>query len=613
MAERYVSFRMGKETSLGSEVAPSNSNPFMDGTFVFAYNDKYNHFDSSDQIVDGRLYIDATIDGNNYRFPVNSECSYFLINKEDGTDYAVGDENSPIYFANGIPQIIDCVKTQAGGTGLKSFTANRMVWTSSTSALSTSKHYVDANHLAVNSETLPSYNFYVNGTSAMTNILTFISATATNNKITTSSGSMYYASASTTYIDSGSNSSLIFRPQGTEQARFNTSGQLQIKATGAANATVIGPAKAGTFYFPNSGGTFVTHATRGTAVGGTAKPVYIATTGRATALSATVGSSTLPVYLNSGAITACSTTLDVSITGNAASSTYATNVRVTLTNPTSDTTYYPVWTSGTSSETNYELRNNNGIKYMTLEGTADSIAEDETTKSGTNGYGMLILGNDVASGTAANKYGSIRMYGTSTSYISYRPFNNTSSYTRYLVGTSSSASVGSATQPVYISSTGTITACTSYANATVGTANKLGTATVGSGVKPIYLNAGTATASTSTVGSITTPTYLKAGTITVCNMAAPGDWWDALPFIREDGVMEIGRYIDFHTTDTGKTDYDYRLTATTSDLTGSGSLTASTYIYSKTYFRTANYGTGNPGSSTAGHGVTGALYFKIIS
>ena len=40
MAERYVSFRMGKETSLGSEVAPSSSNPFMDGTFVFAYNNE---------------------------------------------------------------------------------------------------------------------------------------------------------------------------------------------------------------------------------------------------------------------------------------------------------------------------------------------------------------------------------------------------------------------------------------------------------------------------------------------------------------------------------------------------------------------------------------------
>ena len=46
------------------------------------------------------------------------------------------------------------------------------------------------------------------------------------------------------------------------------------------------------------------------------------------------------------------------------------------------------------------------------------------------------------------------------------------------------------------------------------TATKLGTSTIGSGVKPIYLNAGTATASTSTVGSDTKPIYLSSGTIT---------------------------------------------------------------------------------------------------
>ena len=51
---------------------------------------------------------------------------------------------------------------------------------------------------------------------------------------------------------------------------------------------------------------------------------------------------------------------------------------------------------------------------------------------------------------------------------------------------------------------------------TATTATKLGTATVGSGVKPIYLNAGVATASSSTVGSSTKPVYMNAGTITQC-------------------------------------------------------------------------------------------------
>lgn len=46
------------------------------------------------------------------------------------------------------------------------------------------------------------------------------------------------------------------------------------------------------------------------------------------------------------------------------------------------------------------------------------------------------------------------------------------------------------------------------------TATKLGSSTVGSGTKPIYLDAGTATASNSTVGSIDIPVYMNAGTIT---------------------------------------------------------------------------------------------------
>lgn len=46
---------------------------------------------------------------------------------------------------------------------------------------------------------------------------------------------------------------------------------------------------------------------------------------------------------------------------------------------------------------------------------------------------------------------------------------------------------------------------------------KVGTSTVGSNTKFIYLNAGTPTASTSTVGSATLPIYLNGGTITQCN------------------------------------------------------------------------------------------------
>lgn len=50
------------------------------------------------------------------------------------------------------------------------------------------------------------------------------------------------------------------------------------------------------------------------------------------------------------------------------------------------------------------------------------------------------------------------------------------------------------------------------------TASKLGTATVGSGVKPIYLNAGSPAASGSTVGSANKPVYMNAGTISQCSI-----------------------------------------------------------------------------------------------
>ena len=49
---------------------------------------------------------------------------------------------------------------------------------------------------------------------------------------------------------------------------------------------------------------------------------------------------------------------------------------------------------------------------------------------------------------------------------------------------------------------------------TATTATKLGSATIGSGTQPVYLNAGAATASTSTVGSATQPVYMNKGVLT---------------------------------------------------------------------------------------------------
>lgn len=49
-----------------------------------------------------------------------------------------------------------------------------------------------------------------------------------------------------------------------------------------------------------------------------------------------------------------------------------------------------------------------------------------------------------------------------------------------------------------------------------------------------------------------------------------GDWYDAIPLIANDGVMEVGKYIDFHDGASSRNDYDVRLTASGSVLNNSG-------------------------------------------
>ena len=55
------------------------------------------------------------------------------------------------------------------------------------------------------------------------------------------------------------------------------------------------------------------------------------------------------------------------------------------------------------------------------------------------------------------------------------------------------------------------------------------------------------------------------------------DSWGTIPVINADGVMEVGKYFDFHVSDNSTVDYDVRLTADTSGLTCSGSMTAAAF------------------------------------
>ena len=103
---------------------------------------------------------------------------------------------------------------------------------------------------------------------------------------------------------------------------------------------------------------------------------------------------------------------NVTLNGTATSATNATNAvnaqalnDVSTTNPSSASTYFPIWTANIGSGTAYTPRGNDGLRYLTKEGTTSS-----------DGYGGLRLGNTTNSGTAGNKWGFLDLYPKTGAY-----------------------------------------------------------------------------------------------------------------------------------------------------------------------------------------------------
>jgi hypothetical protein len=89
-----------------------------------------------------------------------------------------------------------------------------------------------------------------------------------------------------------------------------------------------------------------------------------------------------------------------------------------------------------------------------------------------------------------------------------------------------------------------------------------------------------------TVASSTMVTNLNANYLSgmTVNVAGQKDTWGTIPSIgATDGVMEVGKYLDFHVTDGSTADYDVRLTADTGSITCSGALNASTSMTAPTF------------------------------
>lgn len=73
-------------------------------------------------------------------------------------------------------------------------------------------------------------------------------------------------------------------------------------------------------------------------------------------------------------------------------------------------------------------------------------------------------------------------------------------------------------------------------------------------------NAASANKLNTDAGSATQPVYFSNGVPVAVTQAASGAWFGTVPYVRSaDGVMEIGRIIDFHNTSSSTADYNIRL------------------------------------------------------
>lgn len=124
------------------------------------------------------------------------------------------------------------------------------------------------------------------------------------------------------------------------------------------------------------------------------------------------------------------------------------------------------------------------------------------------------------------------------------------------------------------------------------------------GVCDINGNAATATTANklnANAGATDRPVYFSGGVPVQCDTPWTSSWFKGVPLITTDGVMEIGKYIDFHKSNDSNADYDLRLqytgTATGKTITLPG---ASGYVALLAKSGTSYYGMLDGDGTTSG-------------
>ena len=196
-----------------------------------------------------------------------------------------------------------------------------------------------------------------------------------------------------------------------------------------------------------------------------------------------------------------------------------TNNKVTMTVTTTDTEY-PILTTYADNRTTTATEGARFAANVKINPSDNSITASKINSNLTTGtYVQGAAGNSLLN--------SLATAGTYVSFLRYPSTNGVFTISGYQSGleidylTKANVDAGTNTVTKKISllneSGNTTFPGTVTATAFSGPASKLGTATVGSTSKPIYLNAGTATALSATVGAANKPIYSNAGTLTACS------------------------------------------------------------------------------------------------
>lgn len=343
-------------------------------------------------------------------------------------------------------------------------------------------------------------------------------------------------------------------------------------------------------------------------IGAANKPIYL-NAGTPTALSSTVGDSTVPAYLNAGTVTACSWGLAGASGKRVRKSGYITSSTSGLASYWGKIASFN-W-GATSNDRDITLYIHSAFNSLwgtvvirTRWSSATSTVIDFIIINGNIPTSRLRLYYDVSSkdnavtlwGDVAGQWGVFNTYVLSETTRTSTEIGDVTLYTTSFT-TAQTVPTSTYKKPTYLTIRNNA--------ATSDVADKLGTSTVGSGIKPIYLNAGTATASTSTVGAANKGVYMSSGTITAMSSTVGST---TVPVYMNAGAITVcSTTLGVSITGNAKTATTLQTTRKifSQPFSGAGDVAGQAYVYG-TYQETASSRYSHGGLQIRENGLVGS-------